>query len=257
MSSAVITGLVALVLFSLTALALTMQSIEKKRKEQCRLEAALKTRARNFQYMLDSFPQGFLTSELQQLVCQCLIDVYGQLIKLATTNQEYPTRLDQTKQLLGQLKSQESKNSTITLSDPAQIKEVQKLLSSLYSFIGKLQKSRRINENQAKVYALQVRRLIVQGSVDGLNQASLQAMQSNKARLAIHHLVTAIDKMNKENSDGFFNQRITLLNEKVLSMESQAQESEDNELERTKQSAEEWDELSKPKESWKKKALYN
>ena len=86
MSTAVVIGIIAIGLFVLVAIAITMQTVEKNGKEKRRLESSLNTRARNFQYMLEGFPKGFLSRDLQVLVCKCLLEVYQQLSRVNPKN---------------------------------------------------------------------------------------------------------------------------------------------------------------------------
>ncbi|ARN75889.1 hypothetical protein [Oceanicoccus sagamiensis] len=256
MSTTVIVAAIAIGLFILVAIAITIQTIDKNNKEKRRLESALKARSRNFDYMLDGFPEGFLSRDLQVLVCTCLEEVYSQLVQINPTK-GYKDSLARARQRLAEYKAKKANDKTVTLTDAVQIKEIQKMLGGLYNFISKLAASKRINAKEAMIYGKQVRRLMVQTSTDVLVEPIKEAMQQGKPRLAIHYLHMANEKMSKENDDGFYNDRIAKQTSRIAELEEQATGLESSAKERKQEAAAEWDELDKPDDSWKKKAVYD
>lgn len=257
MSTFAIIAIVTIGLFVLVGVAITLQTIEKNNKEKRRLEAALNSRARNFHYMLDSFPDNFLNRDLQVLVCKCLLEVYEQLTRGAPSTQKYKTQFQRTQERLNAFKSKPDNTTPVRLSDPAQIKDVQKLLTSLHGFISKLMASKRINTAEAKAYSKQINRLMVQTSLDNVNRVIQEAMQSNKLKLALHYHNVAIGKMQKENSDGFYSTQITSYQETVSKLEKQLGIDEQESQRRRAEADAEWDQLDKPDDSWKKNAVYD
>jgi hypothetical protein len=257
MSTVVIVALVAISLFVLVSIAVTMQTIEKNNKEKRRVESGLASRARNFQYMLEGFPKGFLSRDLQILVCKCLLDVYEQLVRLNSKKKEYKQDLARTQQKMQEFTALPARSDSITLTNTAQIKDIQKLLTSLHTFIAKLMESKRINAAEAKIYSQQIRRLMVQTSADGLTQAINEALQAGKERLALHHMRTAVDKMQKENADGFFSDRIAQYQQRIQATDTAAQKVEEESKKRRSEADAEWEEINKPDDSWKKKAIYD
>jgi hypothetical protein len=257
MSTFAIVGIVATGLFLLVAVAVAMQAMEKSSKEKRRLHSGLTGRARNFQYMLDGFPDGFLNRDLQVLVCKCLLQVYEQLVQFEPKNREHKIKADKIKALLNQVLAKSASNRRVTLTDTTQIQEVQKLLNSLFNFISKMTASKKISNKEGLAYAKQIRRLMVQTSVDALMQAKNQAVDDGKTRLAIHYLQMAIEKMSKENDDGFFTSSISNCNDQINAFNADALKKEEDATQRKKESAKEWDELNKDDDSWKKKAIYD
>ncbi|MEE8057380.1 MAG: hypothetical protein V3T17_06045 [Pseudomonadales bacterium] len=257
MSTAVIVGFVTIGLFVLVTFAVTMQTIEKNNKERRRRESALNSRARNFQYMLDGFPQNFLNRDLQVLVCKSLVEVYTQLSQLDPKNKIYSGHQLRIQQQLEQYKTKPARSNPVTLIDSAQIKDIQKLLTSLHTFIAKLMESKRINTKEAKIYSQQIHKLMVQTTTDSLAQAINQALQSGKSRLAIHYLQMSVDKMQKENGDGLYTDRISNYQQRIAELDSDLESSDANAKQRRADADAEWDEINKPDDAWKKKALYD
>lgn len=254
MSTLFIIGLVTLSLVVLVAVAITLQTIEKNNKEKRRLEAALKTRARNFQHMIEGFPEGFLNRDLRLLVCKCLQEVYGQLINLNPKNGIYSKNKITVDQQIEAIRNQGETAKKVHLTDPAQIKEIQKLLQSLYGFISKLNKSRSLTNDEAKAYGLQVRQLMVQSTLDALLTGVNDSIAKNKPRLAIHYLHMVLDKLNKENGNGHYSDKITQYKAQMAELEQAAIAQES----RRKEADEEWDKVGNEEDgSWKKNAVYD
>src|SRR5690606_10274254 len=115
------------------AIVFTLQQIEKNNRARQALIAALKSRNRSFHHLLDGFPEGLLSRELKQLVCQCLLDGLEQLVKLDPT--AHKSELQQVQERLQQLQTQAEQSSYQPLTEPAQIQEVQKLLNSLANVV--------------------------------------------------------------------------------------------------------------------------
>jgi len=226
MSPEIIAGIVAVVLLALISAAIAIQTIEKNNKEKRRMETALKARIRNFNHMLTNFPDGFLGKDLQLLVCQCLVDVYEQLKQLQPGNKQHSAGLASVNQQITQLSAQASQQTTVTLTDTEQIKEIQQMLSSLFNFIARLRASGRINDQQAQVYAQQIRQLTLQTSLDALNQSAKQAIQIGKHKLAIHYYHMAVDKLKKENADGNRDKHLASYQERIAQLEAQLGERE-------------------------------
>jgi predicted RND superfamily exporter protein len=257
MSTAVIVGIIISGLAILVAIAVTIQSIDKNNKEKRRLEAALKSRSRNFDYMLNGFPEGFLNRDLQVLVCNCLAEVYSQLAQIDSRNKDYSNKLSKAQMQLAEYKARPANNSSVTLTDITQIKEVQKMLGGLYNFIAKLAASKRITTKEAKIYGKQVRRLIVQTSTDALINPINDALQMHKFRLAIHYSHMAVDKMKKENDDGFYTDRINKYLLRIDELETQATSNEEEAETEKQKIAGDWEDIEKPDDSWKKNAVYD
>lgn len=257
MSTAVIIGALVGGLFILVCIAVTLQGVEKSRKEKRRLENSLNARARNFQYLLDGFPQGFLGRDLQILVCKCLADVYDKLVQADSKNATYKKQRELNAERLKQFQEKADNQQSVTLSDLAQIKEVQKLLSSLHKFIASLMQSKRISEQEAKAYSQQIRSLMTQTTLDGINQQIEAAKKDNKPKLAIHHINTAIDKLSKENGNGQHTARLAHFQQQLAEMQQRLEETQAKSAAVREEADKEWDDLNKPDDSWKKKAIYD
>ncbi|MCP3906416.1 MAG: hypothetical protein GY712_00130 [Oceanicoccus sp.] len=256
MSATAVVVAIGVGLFILVAVAITIQTIDRNNKEKRRLEIALNTRSRNFGYMLDGFPEGFLSRDLQVLVCTCLVEVFSQLVQINPT-EDYKSKLASARERLAQCRGKTAANATITLTDVAQIQEIQKMLKGLYNFISKLAASQRISGKEAMIYGKQVRRLMVQTSTDALAGPIQEAIHQDKPRLAIHYLHMTNEKMKNENDDGFYSDRIAIHDARISELEQQASSLETSAKESKKEAAAAWDELDKPDDSWKKKAIYD
>jgi hypothetical protein len=257
MSTTVIVAIITIGLFILVATAIILQTMDKNAKEKRRIESALLARSRNFEYMLEGFPKGFLNRNLQILVCNCLDEVFSQLVQINPKSAAYKTKLAKAQQRLQEFKAKPASDTSVTLTDTAQIKEIQKMLSSLYNFIAKLAASKRINAKEAKIYGKQVRRLMVQTSTDVLAEPIRNALTKSNPRLAIHYLHMANQKMKQENDDGFYTEQIKQQSTRITELEEEADRLDNQTKEGRAEADAEWAKLDKPNESWKKNAVYD
>jgi hypothetical protein len=262
MPTALIVSLVVIGILLIVGTAYSIQIMEKNNREKRRLMFSLRERAESFKVMLESFPQGFLTPDLQVLMCKCLIDILEQLLQIDKANRaQHSQSINQVTSHLEQLKANGASGGYQSLSDPKHVQQVQKLLSTVYNFIVKLRQSNQISEAEATSYAKQIRRLNVVSSLDAFRFAKQAAMKEGKPRLALHYQTMSIDKMKKENSDGFFSERIAAFESQLAEFET-AIETHENAPKQAAaaQGSEEWakfEEQNQQQEQWKKKAIYD
>jgi hypothetical protein len=257
MSTQIIVAIAGLGLFLLVAIAVAMQSIEKKRKENTRWLALLKARARNFDYMLNGFPNGFLGRDLQILVCKSLQDVYQQLSVLQPKDKTHRGSVETLSTQIATL-GQSNSGTGVTLSDKSQIVEVQKRLKGLYSYIGQLSSAKRIAPAEAQAYAAQVKRLMLQTTVDGINGAITEALANGKILLALHNLKMVIEKLVKENGGGEHTAVINKYTLKVQELKQQLGSQDKKAEQRSDEQDAQWDSIGKDDDdTWKKKDLYD
>lgn len=251
-TSAIIIAVLACV-FVLIAVTFTLQQIEKNTSEKNALIASLKTQARNFQYMLEGFPEGLLNRDLKLLVCQCIAESLEQLLRLDRKNPQHAQQHRQLQEKITQLQTQNTESAAYQpLTNPAQIQEVQKLLSSLYNVVQRLYQNKRLNAMQAESYGKQVQRLATRIALDANLAAAQQALQNGKPRLAQHHYGIAIEKMSKDNADGQFTAQIAACQQRHTDLEKVA----------SSQAAsgplsDEWKSINSEKEQPLKKSVYD
>ena len=193
----------------LIAVGVLIQTMDDKTRENRQREAALNARASSFDYMLNGFPPGLVHPRLKALVCHCLIEVFSQLNKIAPQNQSYDDNLASAQQQLTEFSSKTGKFVSISLSDKAQIKEVQKMFSSLHNFVSKLAASQRIKAEEANLYRKLIQRLLLQTTLDELIHPIAEALNQGNIALAIDYLQASRGRMEQENEDGFYNDRIS------------------------------------------------
>jgi hypothetical protein len=261
MSTSLIIVLVVAGLLLMVGTAYSIQIMEKNKQEKRRLMFSLRERADNFKTMLESFPQGFLTPDLQVLMCKCLLDILEQLVQVDSSNRSsHNQSISQVTTHLEQLKTNPGSGGYQSLNDPKHIQQVQKMLGNVYNFIVKLRQSNSINEAQANSYATQIRRLTTLSALDAFRIAGQSAIKDNKPRLALHYQTMSIDKMKKENTDGFFSERIAAYEAQLVELNKAIEQSEQVAKQSAIKSNDEWnkfEEQSQQQEQWKKKAIYD
>lgn len=221
-TTAIIIAVLACV-FVLIAVTFTLQQIEKNNNAKSALIASLKTQTRNFQFMLEGFPEGLLSRDLKLLVCQCIAESLEQLLRLDRKNPQHAQMHQQLQEKIAQLQAQTAAAVAYQpLTNPAQIQEVQKLLNSLYNVVQRLHQNKRLSAAQANALGGQVQRLVTRIALDANLAAAQQALQNGKPRLAQHHYGIAIEKMSKDNADGQFTAQIAAYQQRHAELEQVA-----------------------------------
>jgi hypothetical protein len=262
MPTELIIALVVIGILLIVGTAYSIQIMEKNSREKRRLMFSLRERAESFKVLLESFPQGFLTPDLQILMCKCLVDILEQLVRIDKVNRNKHTQsISQVNSHLQQLKANPAMGTYQSLGDPKHVQQVQKLLGNLYNFIVKLRQAKKITEDEAVSYTHQVRHLTVLSALDAYRFAQQAAMKDGKVRLAVHYQTVSIDKMLKENSDGYFNDRIVGYQEQLVELEKALLEQEKStKPEVAAENSEEWDKFEdqyQQEQHWQKKAIYD
>lgn len=221
-TTAIIIAVLACV-FVLVAVTFTLQQIEKNNREKSALIATLKAQTRNFQYLLEGFPEGLLGRDLKLLVCQCINESLEQLLRLDRKNPQHMQLHRQLQEKINQLQTQGAEQTPYQpLNNPAQIQEVQKLLTSLFNVVQRLYQNKRLAAEQASSYSRQVQRLATRIALDSNLAAAQQALQNGKPKFALHHYGVAIDKMGKDNADGQFTAQIAACQQRIVDLEKVA-----------------------------------
>lgn len=263
MSSTIIV-LIIVLLTTLLAYAFVSQAMEQRRKRRQRLLAALKQRSANFRLMIDSFPSGFLTRELDILVHQCLVDVTRQLLQLEGKSGAQREELSHHSQQLEAVKRQARPEHRPSLQTPHQIREVRALLQDFANFIAQQHQKGALTKQQFQLYEADIRHLILQVTVDSHLLSAQQAEGSDKDRLAAHYYSLAFKLLARENKSGNYQQQIAEISQKLQAVEhSMAEKAPDSTLDTNDVNAEEvsreWQQFDDVENSvtWKKKSLYD
>lgn len=244
-------------LFVLVAVTFTLQQIEKNNAEKSALIAALKTQTRNFQQLLDGFPDGFLSRDLKLLVCQCIAESLDQLQRIDRSNPQHQQQQRQLNEKIALLQTQPADQGQYqNLNNPAQMQEVQKLLNSLINVIQRLHQNKRISAAQAETYSRQIQRLVTRVALDAHLNTAQQALGERKLRLAIHHYGQAVDKMSKDNADGLFTAQIDTYQQRMQELDVL-----DQQLQKQQQSSAatntEWKNVEQKDDAQLKKNVYD
>jgi len=245
-------------LFVLVAVTFTLQQIEKTNRDRKALIAALRSQTRNFHYLLEGFPEGFLSRDLKLLVGQCLNDGLDQLLRLEPRNPQHQLDKRQLEEKLAQIHAgPETAGGYQPLRNGEQIQEVQKLLNSLYNVVQRLYKNKRLSGLQADQYGRQIKRLATRVALDAHLSAAQQAIGAGKPRLAVHHYGLAIDKMTKDNADGIYSAQIAACQQRRDDLENSSNPhgpAADDEA-----VSGEWKEFEENQDdnAWKKKTVYD
>jgi hypothetical protein len=264
MSSVTIITSIIVLLAGLVCYAFIAQTIAQKRQQRERLLVALKTRVRNFKFILSGFPAGFLPKELTLLVQRSLMQLLEQLTKLEPGNSSYHEDLQAIAQQMAETQRQPppSGSQSVPIDNPQKAREIKACLEELYKFIFHLEGKKNLTRAQADVHRSMIRHLVLQLTVDSYVLHGRIARDKGKLRLAVHYLDLALKLMIRERANGQFDARIaqlrTAINDLETRLASETAEKTELPVEDGDQAAisNEWDKFAK-EQSWKKKQIYD
>jgi len=262
MSSANAIVTIIILLAVLVCYAFIVQTLKQKREQHKRLLAALKARSRNFKFMLNGFPQGFLPRDLTLLVQRSLIDVCEQLSRLEPREPSHVQDLQTFSTMMAETQRHAKPSHPVTLNSAQQIKEVKLCLEELHRFIHNLEERLVLNRTQAENYRSHIRQLVLQITVDGYAIQGRSAQQANKLKLAYHYFDLALKLLVREGKPGAFAERVEQykLALQNIAAELSGEDAEglsEQELAEQLEIAQEWDKFGTTEDIWKKKHAYD
>jgi len=261
MSIYIVASIIVLLLSALVCYAFISQSIEKRRIQRQRILMALKTKQRNFIYMINGFPPNFLSAELMGIIYRALIDACEQLSKLEPKDQRH---LDDVTLYTNQLAAL-TKNSTAQrtrLENPQQLKDIHQHLVELQRLVVQQETIKTINKVQAESYLDQIKRVNLQMTVDTYIFHAKQAQQIGKLRLAVHYFGLAKKMMVGENGTRAYDKQIAQLELIISKLEQQAHEKGEphhpvESVAADEGATKEWENFKVDEDGWKKKQIYD
>lgn len=264
MSSVIIIASIIVLLAGLVCYAFITQTISQKRQQKERLLMALKSRVRNFKFMLSGFPPGFLPKDLTLLVQRSVLQSLEQLSKLEPGSKDHTEDIQMiTQQLAETQRHPTPSGQPAALDNPQKARDIRACLEELYKFIFHLESKKMLPKPQADIYRSMIRQLVLQLTVDSYTLQGRIARDKGKLRLAIHHFDLALKLMAKERNNGQFDGRIMQirvsikdLEDRLLNETSETAETAEDDAEPTPINSE-WDKFAQDDESWKKKQIYD
>ncbi len=225
--------------------------------------AALKARSRNFKFMLNGFPQGFLQRDLTLLVQRSLIDVCEQLTRLEPKEPGHVQDLQLVSTQMAETQRHAKPTAQVSLENPQQLKEVKLCLEELHRFIHQIESKSILSSNQADGYRNMIKQLVLQITVDGYVMQGRLAQQSSKTKLAFHYFDLALKLLQRESKVGQSPERLAKLKTTHQELQKQLQAEQEevpvNEQEQAEaeEIASEWDKFGSDENVWKKKNIYD
>lgn len=261
MSSLSIAIVIVGLLIFLISYAFIYQALEKRRKQRLRLITALKHRQRGFKRMLISFPPGFLTKDLSLVLYRALIDASEQLSRLEPRERSHKEDVTVFTKELETVQQKESPSRS-RMDKPEQIADIRRQIQELHHFIIQQAERGNISKSHAQAYGDQIKRLVLQMSVDAYAANAKQAQEAGKLRLAMHYYGLARKLLVRENAGHGYQKQIIQLNGIIAKLEEKlAQEAPDSpavkQAEATPPESKEWERFEEQEEQWKKKQIYD
>jgi hypothetical protein len=254
-------ALVLLLVIAFAGYSFLNHSIEKRRIRKQRIVTALRARRSVFRDLATGFPIGFLSKDLMALLYRSIIDCCDQLTRIEPEDSSHQDQLAHYTTQLNELHNQEP-SARVRLENPQHIREARQLLQELLKFVVQQSAQKLLNPVQAEAYTDQIKRLMMQITVDGHIFNAKQSQAVGKIRLAIHHYGLAKKTMASENLSHSFDKQIAQLDLLIKKLEEKAAALPGNtETGSTSQQPlanKEWDKLkpAEKKQDWQIKNLY-
>ncbi len=263
MSSVVVITSLIVILAALVCYAFVTQTLAHRKQQRERLLGVLTAKIRNFKYMLNGFPQGFLPKDLTILVQRSLIDLYEQLVDLDGDNPLHKQELQAISLQLNETQRQARQQNPVSIESPQQIKEAKTCLEELHKFVFQLEAKGAVNRNNAEAYRGMIKQLVLQISVDSYLLSGRHAQTGGKIRLAIHYFTLAHKLLVKEGKSGQFDKKIASLAVTIKELEEKLIQEEPSAIvakappptDEEQQAA--WKKYNNTDDSWKKKQVYD
>lgn len=263
MSSVEIIVTIIILLAALVCYAFVAQTLKQKQEQRARLLAALTARARNFKFMLNGFPPGFLPRDLTLLVQRGLVEVCENLSRIEPREPTHLQDLQAISALMAETQRHAKPNQQVSLENPQQIKEVKMCLEELYRFIHSLESKGTLSRNQAENYRHQIQQLVLQITVDHYVIQGSSAETSAKTKLAVHYYDLATRLLIREGKPGQYDDRIADLKGRLKALNEGLQGKEEadplseQELAEQEEIANAWNKFGNENDIWKKKHAYD
>lgn len=247
---------------ALVCYAFIAQTITHKRQQKERLLAGLKSRARNFKFMLNGFPEQFLPKDLTLLIQRSLMQICEQMSQLEPNEPAHADDVQKIAQQMAETQRQSPhKQPSANLQNPQQIREVKACLEELYKYIFHLEAKRNLTRAQADTYRSIVKQLVLQLTVDSYVLHGRIAKEKDKIRLAAHYFDLGLKLMVREGKNGQFDGRISQLQTIISELQTRIAASETGPIpsEQEDKAAidSEWEKFGTDDASWKKKQVYD
>ncbi len=249
--------LIAGLVFLLTALVCYVfinQHLAKKRKQQNRILSALHKRLALFKHMAKSFPPGFLSNDLHKFIYRILLNTSEQLIKLEP-NGGHEAEFQLFNQQLESLPGNTEKPRLA----PEQITQIRPLLQELQRYIASQSEKGRLASAEAAHYSTQIRRLLLQSTIDSYTQQAKKARADNKLRLAMHYYTLAHKLLLKEAARQNVKKQVEQLSAIINKLEAEYNQQQAIPAlgaEEEQQTQKQWEAFDED-EDWKKKQIYD
>ena len=250
-----------MILFGLLLTFAFISQLQQKRKGQKnRLASALKARSRKVMNLLTVYPQNFLSSELQALLLNQLLETTKALIQLEPKDPSHKKNQITLSEKLDQVQSRANSINKTKLTDTKQIKEVHKNLEELYLFIQTLAQKQEISADQANNFNAQIKQLTFDLSANYNEISAKRELNEGKTKLAIHYF-TQVITLHRGN-EAFGNQdRASELESLVAELtEKLEEETRQKEIEATnieENSKDGSNGFTEGDDLWKKKTMYD
>ena len=259
MSSVSLIASIIVLLALLVCYAFISQTLVQRREKRQRVLNGLHVRLRDFKYILNSVPSGYLPKDLKLFVQRSLLNVLEQLTQLEPGVAAHKADMHAISEQMALTQRADEPAASQPLENAQQSKEIKACLEQLYKFVFHLENRGALSGAHADIYRNMIKRLLLELAVDAYQLFARAAQSQQKWRLAIHYYELGLKLLTKERKNGQFEARIALLNDLIAEADKQLAQSEDDLNAPTQPKPEDtaaWEKFAEGPD-WKKKHVYD
>lgn len=259
MSSVSLIASIIALLALLVCYAFISQTLVQRRERRKRVLNGLRVRLRDFKYILNSVPAGYLPKDLRLFVQRSLLNVLEQLTQLEPGVAAHKEDMRTIAEQMALTQRTDEPTASQPLENAQQSKEIKACLEQLYKFIFHLENRGTLSDAHAGIYRSMIKRLLLELAADSYQLFARAAQSKQKWRLAIHYYELALKLLSKERKDGQFEARIALLKDLIAEADQQLAQTEDDPDAPTQPIPEDtaaWEKFAEGPD-WKKKHVYD
>ena len=221
----------------------------------------LNSKLRQYEAIIKGIPSQYADKSVLSLVAQAGCESVDRLIDIESKN-KYGKLKEDWILLADRIKSGESLAPAINPADEAAGKELRQHLQTLYKFIEKQIKLRKIEKSFGTRQLMNIQFILSKSLADAHVARAKLAEKQQKHRVAIHHIHNAIEAFSKLSQNPMAQKAIIEYREMINKLDKEADKISESKVQGVKQDTEntlssQLDELSDDEDVWKRKQDYD
>jgi MFS superfamily sulfate permease-like transporter len=233
-------------------------SMDRNKKKKAMLFGLHSNRAHRAQKLYESIPSCYLSARLANMLITERIRNLEEIAKLEPTNNQIRVRIEKANELKGQIDTIHNNPQAANISQPAQGREIQKSINTLFQFLQQSIKSRQIDVPGAKAEMELLKQLFFETNIRVLLSHAQIAASQGKFKLASHNYKITLQELKKSKAAGQRQKQIEQIQDIINQLEEKLNpnaakaKTTENTKKTDNKLADEFDKYFDGEDSWKK-----